>query len=61
MDDLIDECLSQNIGALVGSLNLSIIMYADDIILISSIDNHLQTLLSICEQFASKWYIKFNT
>ena len=61
MDDLIVECLSQNIGALVGSLNLSIIMYADDIILISSIDNHLQTLLNICEQFASKWYIKFNT
>ena len=61
INDLIEECLAKNIGALHGNVNTSIVMYADDVILLSPIDKHLQQLLLICEKYAEKWKIKFNT
>ena len=53
--------MAKNIGALHDNLNTSIVMYADDVILLSPIDKHLQQLLLICEKYAEKWNIKFNT
>ena len=47
IDDLILTCLKQNKGAIFGNLNTSILVYADDIILISPLDCHLQSLLDI--------------
>ena len=35
-------------------------MYADDILLISPVDSHLQYLLHICESHGNLWRIKFN-
>jgi hypothetical protein len=61
IDDLIIECIHLKVGGLLYGKNVSIIMYADDIILISTSDTHLQILLSKCEEYASKWNIKFNT
>jgi hypothetical protein len=60
IDDLLRECLSKNIGALVGDENLSIIGYCDDLILLSPIAKHLEILLGICEKFAEKWKLEFN-
>lgn len=60
IDDLINECLNKQLGALYKNLNVSIIVYADDIILISPVDSQLQILLDICSDFGNKWRIKFN-
>ena len=35
-------------------------MYADDIILLSPVDLHLQLLLDICNDYSQRWMIKFN-
>jgi hypothetical protein len=60
INDLIEECLQQNIGAKIGQLNVSVIAYADEIILISPNKNHLERLLKTCDDFAAKWKMEFN-
>ena len=60
IDELIHNSTNANIGAIFNKLNVSIIMYADDIILMSSVDSRLQKLLDICEEYSQRWLIKFN-
>ena len=60
IDDLILECTDENIGTEFKNMNLSIIVYADDIILLSPVYSHLQKLLNICEVCSKNWRIKFN-
>ena len=60
IDDLIFDCTNANIGALFENYNVSIIVYADDILLLSSCDSQLQKLLYICERYSELWRIKFN-
>ena len=60
IDDLIDECLDKNLGAQYENLNVSIIVYADDVLLISPVDTHLKILLDICGNYGTKWRLKFN-
>ena len=61
INDLIEECVNRNIGAKFEHLNLSIIVYADDILLLSPIEKHLQMLINICGEYGLKWGIKFNS
>ena len=60
IEELITNCLDLNVGALFHDMNMSIIAYADDILLISPIDSHLQKLLDVCTEYSEKWKIKFN-
>ena len=60
INDLIEECTNANLGAVFGIINVSIIVYADDILLISPVDSHLQKLLNICSNYGQFWRIKFN-
>ena len=60
INDLIEECIALNIGALIDSSNTSIIGYADDLTLISPNDEQLQILLDKCTEYGLKWRIKFN-
>ena len=60
IDDLIIECIDAQVGAIFKELNVSIIVYADGILLISPVDSHLQYLLHICESYGNLWRIKFN-
>ena len=48
------------LGARINNINVSIIVYADDIILLSPVDSHLQRLLDICDEYSKFWKIKFN-
>ena len=59
-DDLIFEITNKNLGAQINQTNVSIIVYADDIILLSSVDAHLQKMLDICGTYSNLWRIKFN-
>ena len=60
IDELIYECTNENIGAVFNKINVSIIVYADDIILLASVDSHLQKLLNICHNYSKTWRLKFN-
>jgi hypothetical protein len=60
IDDLISECVNREIGATFYNINVSIIVYADDILLLSPVDTHLQLLLDICSEYSNTWRIKFN-
>ena len=60
IDELIYACIKENIGARINNINVSIIVYADDIILLSPVDSHLQRLLDICDEYSKFWRIKFN-
>ena len=46
---------------MIHNINTSIIVYADDIILISPLETHHQSLLDICAKYGKDWNIKFNT
>ena len=46
IDELILNCTNTNVGAFI-KINVAIIVYADDILLLSPVDSHLQILLNI--------------
>ncbi|CAF1081344.1 unnamed protein product [Brachionus calyciflorus] len=60
VNDLIKSCVDANLGANIDCTNLSIIAYCDDIIILSPIAFHVQTLLSIITDYSKKWIIEFN-
>ena len=60
IDDLIHQCTKKNIGAYLYRLNISIIVYADDIILLSPSDTQLEMLFDTCGEYSKFWRIKFN-
>jgi len=47
IDDLIYEFINEDIGAQINGINISIIVYADDIILFIQVDSHRKRLLDI--------------
>jgi hypothetical protein len=60
INQLIESIINLEIGAHIGKINTSIIVYADDILIISPRTKHLQTILNICAEYGQKWLIKFN-
>lgn len=60
IDDLLQECIKLNIGAYIGEINVSILGYCDDLVLVSPLKGHLERLIRKCEEFAYKWKIRFN-
>ena len=60
LNDLIINLVELDIGAHVNGLNLSVIAYCDDLILLSPIPLHLQKLLNECQEYSKVWKIKFN-
>ena len=61
IDALIKKCIEEKVGALIHNINVCIIVYADDILLISPNDHQLQKLLNICGEYGEIWKIKFNS
>lgn len=60
IDELIQDCLKMNIGAKIANVNTSTVSYCDDLNLISPTAYHLQRLIDTCQEYGSKWKIKFN-
>ncbi len=58
IDELIILCADSKKGAIFDELNVSIIVYADDILLISPLDSDLQFLLDLCSKYSSDWRLK---
>jgi len=60
-EDIIEIIQKRNIGALLpGQINTSIIVFADDIIMLSPNLKHLQMMVNECELFGLKNGLKFN-
>ena len=44
----------------MNDINLSILAYCDDIVIISPSVGHMEILLKVCEEFSACWKIEFN-
>lgn len=60
INELINKCIKLNVGAKIGKLNLSILAYCDDLIIVSPVASHAQLILDYCSEYASKWKMEFN-
>ncbi|RNA21537.1 RNA-directed DNA polymerase from mobile element jockey-like [Brachionus plicatilis] len=60
IDQMLSECTDLKVGAKIGEINLSILAYCDDIVLLSPSEKHIKILLRTCEEYAKDWKIEFN-
>ena len=60
VNDLIERLRASGSGIYIGSLFYGCILYANDILLLSSSCYGLQKLLDICGNYGIEWDIKFN-
>jgi hypothetical protein len=60
INDLIEFCCNANIGASFMELVVCILVFCDDICLLSDSIEEMQLLLNLCEEFAMKWGLEFN-
>ena len=60
VDDFLQSIVSENLGLRIKDINLSIMAYCDDIILMSHSFQELQTLVNISGKFGEAWNIKLN-
>ena len=61
MKDCLVEAQSLEIGAQIGSIKNSILAYCDDNLLLSMSENHMNRLLSYCNNYAHNWKLEFNS
>jgi hypothetical protein len=59
MNDLLIENDHQSDGAKIGKLNISLISYCDDLIILSPCVNHVNKILQLCNYYAKKWKLVF--
>ncbi len=60
INDVVDDVKSVNIGININGINVCILLYADDIVLLSETEEGLQKLLDKVYEWSRKWKIKFN-
>ena len=60
INELIELCCNANIGAKFIDIIVCILIFCDDICLLSDSIEEMQVLLKLCEEFANKWGIEFN-
>ena len=44
----------------LGDINISVLLYADDIVLIADSHNNLPEMLNVCFHYSVKWSFEFN-
>ena len=60
INDLAREIIDQNKGIKLDNINISILLYADDIVLISESDQNLQDILDYMHRWCFNWKLKLN-
>ena len=60
MDDLVKMIRKQKKGVTYGDVNILILLYADDIVLLSNCEEGLQSMLVMLGEWCSKWGLTIN-
>ena len=60
INDLAREIIDLNKGIKLDNINISILLYADDIVLISESEQNLQDMLDYMHRWCFKWKLKLN-
>lgn len=60
VNDLAQEIKRANLGIDIDDLNLSILLYADDIVLVAEEEAKLQKMLDIMYKWCNKWRLAIN-
>ena len=61
INELAKEINGLNLGVKFGNVKLSILLYADDMVLLADNENDLQAMLDCMKQWVYKWRLKINT
>jgi hypothetical protein len=57
---IIEDCYNSGVGAKYIDVIVAILVFCDDICLLSLNEKEMQTLLNICNDFSKKWALEFN-
>ena len=60
INDLSLGLKKKNLGVTIGNLHVCILLYADDIVLISESELNLQIMLDFVNSWCNKWQMKIN-
>ena len=60
INDLALGLKKMNLGVTIGNLHVCILLYADDIVLISASEQNLKIMLDIVNSWCNKWQMKIN-
>ena len=60
INDLINDVNSLDLGVPIGNRKLTILLYADDVVLLADTEPELQAILNKVSEWGKKWRIKFN-
>ena len=60
INELAKEINAMNVGVKFGHVNLSILLYADDMVLVANNEKDLQSMLDKMHEWCSKWRLKVN-
>ena len=60
LNDLIKEIKKLNIGINIDNIIVSLLLYADDIVLLAKNEKDLQTLITCVTRWCNKWKLKVN-
>ena len=61
INDLADNIKELNLGIKIKDINLSILLYADEIAVIVENEKDLQAILNYVDQFCNKWKLVVNS
>ena len=61
VNSIADKINTLGMGVKIGTTSISILMYADDIVLLSETENGLQMMLNELYTWCNKWRMKLNT
>ena len=61
INDLLEDLQKSELGATIGKIHIPALGFADDIVLISDCPLNLQGLINVCERWADKNSMAFNT
>ena len=60
LNDLVDEINNLNVGIPIDDHMLSILLYADDMVLLAENEQNLQLMIQKLDEFCSKWRLTIN-
>ncbi|VDI32657.1 Hypothetical predicted protein, partial [Mytilus galloprovincialis] len=61
INDLVQEVKDLDLGVSIGNSNVSILLYADDIVLVSPNENDMQAMLNKVHDWCKRWRVLINT